>query len=197
MERFQRFDERYYERFYLDPTTRVVSAKEHEALARFVFGFADWNHLEVEDVLDIGAGIGLWKAWILKHRKGVSYTGTEVSEAMCKKHGFLERDIARWRDRKKHDLVICQGVLQYLPDPDVAPAVANIAAMSRGLLYLEVTTRSDLRERTDKERTDQDIFVRNGSYYRGILNKHFLSVGAGLWWSREQPPPFYELETCS
>jgi hypothetical protein len=43
----------------------------------------------------------------------------------------IQRDIARWRDRRKYDLIICQGVLQYLPDPDVAPAVANIAAMGR------------------------------------------------------------------
>ena len=91
---------------------------------------------------------------------------------MCKKHGFQHRDIARWRDRKKHDLIICQGVLQYLPDPDVAPAVANIAAMSR----------------------DLDIYVRNGSYYRGILAKHFVSVGCGLWWAKDRPPPFWELE---
>jgi hypothetical protein len=89
---------------------------------------------------------------------------------------------------------VCQGVLQYLPDPDVAPAVANIAAMSKGLLYLEVTTRLDLRERCDEVRTDADVHVRNGSYYRGILSKHFLNVGCGLWWSKEREIPFFELE---
>lgn len=195
MDRFGRFDEAYYKRFYVDAATRVVSPEEHNSLAEFVFGFAAWNKIEIKSVLDIGAGVGLWKKWIQKHAKGVAYEGTEVSQAMCKKHEFLERDIARWRDRKKHDLIICQGVLQYLPDPDIAPAIANIAAMSRGLVYFEITTRGDLRERCDQELTDQDIHVRNGSYYRGILLKHFLCVGAGLWWSKEQPPPFYELET--
>ena len=58
-------------------------------------------------------------------------------------------------------------MLQYLPDPDVAPAVANIAAMAKGLVYIEVTTRADLRDNVDKTRTDSDIFIRNGSYYRG------------------------------
>jgi SAM-dependent methyltransferase len=196
MDRFRRFDEAYYHRFYESPKTRVVSSDEHAALAEFVFAFARWNRVEVKSVLDIGAGVGLWKQWIAKNHKGVQYTGTEVSQAMCKKHGFLHRDIARWRDRKKHDLIICQGVLQYLPDPDVAPAIANIASMSRGLVYVEVTTRGDLRERCDLERTDQDIFVRNGSYYRGILNKHLLSVGAGLWWVKDRDVPFYELEVC-
>jgi hypothetical protein len=81
-----------------------------------------------------------------------------------------------------------------LPDPDVAPAIANLAAMSKGLVYLEITTRVDLKERCDTERTDVDIFVRNGSYYKAILQKHFLQVGAGLWWSKEYTPPFFELE---
>jgi hypothetical protein len=194
MDRFRRFDEAYYHRFYESPQTRVVSPEEHANLASFVIGFARWNRLDLKSVLDIGAGIGLWKQWLDKHDESIAYTGTEVSAAMCKKHGWLNRDIARWRDRKKHDLIICQGVLQYLPDPDVAPAVANIAAMSRGLIYVEVTTRGDLRDRTDKTRTDADIHVRNGSYYRGILAKHLLSVGAGFWWAKDKPPPFYELE---
>jgi Methyltransferase domain len=194
MDRFRRFDEAYYHRFYESPQTRVVSPDEHGHLANFVVGFARWNKVDLKSVLDIGAGIGLWKQWLEKHDKSIAYTGTEVSQVMCKKHGFLHRDIARWRDRKKHDLIICQGVLQYLPDPDVAPAVANIAAMSRGLIYMEVTTRGDLRDRCDKTRTDADIFVRNGSYYRGIFAKHLVSVGAGLWWVKDKPPPFYELE---
>jgi SAM-dependent methyltransferase len=194
MDRFRRFDEAYYHRFYESPPTRVVSPEEHAHLAEFVVAFARWNKIELKSVLDIGAGTGLWKYWFEKNEKGVQYTGTEVSAAMCKKHGFLHRDIARWRDRKKHDLIICQGVLQYLPDPDVAPAVANIAAMSRGLVYIEVTTRADLRDRCDKTRTDTDIHVRNGSYYRGILSKHLIFVGAGLWWVKDRPAPFYELE---
>jgi len=194
MDLHSKFDQAYYDRFYLSPKTRVVSADEHGHLARFVFEFAKYNGIEIESVLDVGAGIGLWKRWIEKHAKKTKYLGTEVSKVMCDEHGFLQRDIARWRDREQHDLIICQGVLQYLPDPDVAPAVANLAAMSRGLLYAEITTRLDLRERTDEERTDNNIFVRNGSYYRGILLKHFHPVGCGLWWTKEFPPPFFELE---
>ncbi len=194
MDRFRRFDEAYYHRYYESPQTRVISPEEHSNLANFVFSFARYNHIEIKSVLDVGAGVGLGKQWIEKNAKGVQYTGTEVSQAMCKKYGYQFRDIARWRDRKKHDLIVCQGVLQYLPDPDVAPAVANIAAMARGIVYFEVTTRTDLRERCDKVRTDSDIYVRNGSYYRGIFAKHLVSVGCGLWWVKDRPPPFFELE---
>jgi len=95
MDRFRRFDEAYYHRFYESPQTRVVTPEEHAHLASFVFGFARWNRIDLKSVLDIGAGIGLWKHWIEKHEHGLAYTGTEVSQAMCKKHGFLNRDIAR------------------------------------------------------------------------------------------------------
>jgi SAM-dependent methyltransferase len=196
MDRFRRFDEAYYHRFYENPATRVYGPEEHAHLCQFVFSFAKWNRLEMKTALDIGAGIGLWKSWIAANEKGIKYTGTEVSQAMCKKHGLQHRDIARWRDRKKYDLIICQGVLQYLPDPDVAPAIANIAAMAKGLVYIEVTTRSDLRDNVDKTRTDTDIFIRNGSYYRGIFAKHLITVGCGLYWPRDKTSPFYELETA-
>ena len=197
MDRFRRFDEAYYHRFYESPKTRIYSADEHAPLAQFVFSFAAWNKIEIKSVLDIGAGVGSWKSWVEQNARGVQYTGTEVSQVMCKKHGYLHRDIARWRDRKRHDLIVCQGVLQYLPDPDIAPAAANIAAMSRGLVYIEVTTRADLRDRCDKTRTDSDIFIRNGSYYRGIFSKHLINVGGGLWWPKDRPSPFYELEICA
>ncbi len=190
------FDEAYYQRFYENPKTRVYSEKEHSALAEYVFAFATWNQLSMRNVLDVGAGTGLWKDWIEKHRPKVKYTGTEVSEAMCAKHGFVHCDIARWRDRKEYDLIICQGVLQYLPDPDVAPAVANIASMARGLVFFEVLTRADLRERADTERTDTDVFVRNGSYYRGLFAKHFVAIGAGLHWPRSLELPFWELDVA-
>jgi SAM-dependent methyltransferase len=196
MDRFRRFDEAYYHRFYEDPKTRVVSDAEHSPLPEYVFAVARYNSIKIESVLDVGAGVGLWKRWIAKNTKGVDYLGTEVSQAMCKKHGFEHRDIARWRDRKKYDLIICQGVLQYLPDPDVAPAVANIAAMSKGLVYFEAMTRGDVRDRIDKEKSDTDVYIRNGSYYRGLFAKHFVALGLGLHWPKDVPLPFWELDVA-
>ncbi len=188
------FDESYYARYYDDPKTRVVSPDEHANLVQYVFSIARYNQVPIKTVLDVGAGVGLWRDWIKKHEPKVKYTGTEISDAMCQKHGWQQCDIARWRDRKKYDLIICQGVLQYLPDPDVAPAVANIAAMAKGLVFFEALTRSDLRERADQARTDTDVFIRNGSYYRGLFAKHFVPIGVGLHWPRAVDLPFWELD---
>lgn len=196
MDPAHRFDEAYYERFYLNPGTRVVDPVEHANLAQFVFSFASWHSLPMQTVLDVGAGIGLWRDWIAKNAPDAAYKGTELSPTLCAKHGYEQRDIARWRDRKRHDLVICQGVLQYLSDPDVAPAVANLAAMAQSLVFIEVMTRADLRERVDRTRTDTNVFVRNGSYYRGIFAKHLIAVGGGLYWPKDLPLPFWELDVA-
>src|SRR4051812_20251613 len=151
MDQYRRFDEAYYHRFYENPKTRIYGAKEHAHLAQYVFSFARWNDIALGSVLDIGAGVGLWKNWIAKNAKEVEYTGIEVSQVMCKKHGYPPRDIARGGAGRKYDVFFCQGVLQYLSDPDVPPAVANIAAMAGGLVYFEVLTRGDLRDRVDKD----------------------------------------------
>lgn len=190
------FDEGYYKRFYEDPKTRIYSPDDHLVLVDYVFSFARWNQLEIESVLDVGAGIGLWQRAIAKRYPDVSYTGTELSAAMCKKYGFKQADIARWRDRKKYDLILCQGVLQYLPDSDVAPAISNIASMAKGLVFFEALTRADLRERADLERTDGDVYVRNGSYYRGLFAKHFIAIGGGLHWPKTLELPFWELDVA-
>src|SRR3954465_5765440 len=114
MDQYRRFDEAYYHRFYENPKTRIYGSKEHSNLAQYVFSFARWNDVEPRTVLDIGAGISLWKNWIAKNAKDGEDTGIEVSQTMCKKHGYEHRDIARWRDRKKYDPIIGQGVLQCL-----------------------------------------------------------------------------------
>ncbi len=188
------FGEAYYQRFYLDPETRVYSAKEHDALARYVVGFAEWNQLPTTRILDVGAGVGLWRDWIARHLPEAQYTGTEVSAFMAKKCGYVHCDIAHWRSRSKYDLIICQGVLQYLSDAAVESAVANIAAMARGLVFFEALTKQDLEERADRDRTDGDVHVRSGRFYRQLFRRHFDIIGAGLYWPRDYESPFWELD---
>jgi cyclopropane fatty-acyl-phospholipid synthase-like methyltransferase len=190
------FDEAYYARYYENPKTQIYTADEHDALASYVIAFARWNQLALDNILDVGAGIGLWKRWFEKNLPDSRYLGTEVSEAMCARYGYKHCSIAEWRDRKRFDLIVCQGVLQYLTDTEVVSGVANIAAMSRGLVYLEALTQHDYEVRADKSRTDGIVYVRPGSFYRELFAQHFVVIGAGLFWPKSLELPFWELDVA-
>jgi len=190
-----RFDASYFRRFYGSRRSRVYGQDQVAHLASGVTGFVQWFGGEIESVLDVGAGTGLWGAWFRSHMPDVRYRGIDVSEYACEAYGHERRDIASWRGRQKYDLVVCQGVLPYLDDDACGRAVANIAAMCRGFLYLEAITARDLREVCDRGRTDTRVLARSGRFYRRLLAQHFERVGCGLHHVRGGDAAFYELET--
>ncbi|MGD0676040.1 MAG: class I SAM-dependent methyltransferase [Polyangiaceae bacterium] len=188
------FDASYFRRYYESRRSRVYGSEHIDHLARGVHGFIRWFGGDVERVLDVGAGIGLWGAWFRANMPDVEYRSIDVSEYACDKYGHERRDIASWRGRRKYDLVVCQGVLPYLPDADCAKAIAHMAAMCRGFLYLEAITARDLRETCDRQRTDVRVIGRPASFYRRILGRHFEPVGCGLHHVLGGDKLFYELE---
>jgi hypothetical protein len=192
-----RFDAAYFGRYYESRRTRVHGPREIARLARGVTGMIAWLGGDVRAVLDVGAGAGLWRDWFAKHRPAVRYLSTDVSAYACERYGHEQRDIARWRGRERFDLVICQGVLPYLPDDDAERAIDNIAAMCRGFLYLEAITERDLQVVCDREATDVAVHVRTGAWYRERLARHFTTLGCGLFYDRRGPLGFYELEHAS
>ncbi|MFI5301808.1 MAG: class I SAM-dependent methyltransferase, partial [Polyangiales bacterium] len=70
----------------------------------------------------------------------------------------------------------------------------NLVAMTRGFLYVEAITRSDLRAVCDLEKTDTRVHRRTGAWYEQRLGAHLRRVGAGLWYPRDGWISFYELE---
>jgi Methyltransferase domain len=190
----QAFDERYFRRYYESRRSRVYGAEQVADLAQGVTGFVRWFGGDIEKVLDVGAGTGLWKAWFAKNLPAVRYRSTDVSDYACKAYGHEKRDIARWRGREKFDLVVCQGVLPYLDDDACARAIANMAAMCRGFLYVEAITSRDLREVVDRSKTDVSVRARPASFYRRTLAKHFEPLGCGLHHVKGGDKLFYDLE---
>jgi hypothetical protein len=188
------FDASYFRRFYESRRSRVYGKEQVDFLARGVTGFVGWFGGEVERVLDVGAGIGLWGDWFRENMPDVRYRSLDVSEYACEKYGHELRDISSWRGREKHDLVICQGVLPYLDDAACIKAIANMAAMSRGFLYLEAVTARDLRDVCDRTKTDVRMRARPARFYRQALAKHFEPLGCGIYHVRGGDKLFYELE---
>jgi hypothetical protein len=188
------FDAAYFRRFYESRRSRVYGREEIDHLAHGVTGFVRWFGGEIERVLDVGAGVGLWHDWFAAHMPAVRYRSIDVSEYACATYGHERRDISAWRAREKFDLVICQGVLPYLDDRACAKAVANIGAMCRGFLYLESITARDLREVCDRSRTDVKVRARPAAFYRQLLARSFEPLGCGLHYVRGGDVVFYDLE---
>ncbi|MBL8911181.1 MAG: class I SAM-dependent methyltransferase [Archangium sp.] len=189
-----RFDEQYYRRFYVDASTRVYDQKRHAKLIAGVIGLAEWFGVHLNDVLDVGAGLGWWGQWLRTHRKGVNVVSTEMESEICKRYGHVQADIRTFKLDRTFDLVICQGVLPYLDDQGAAAAIENLASMCDGLLYLEAITKDDMKDAIDPSRTDLRVNLRPAKWYRERLAPHFREVGAGVYAAHRAELPFFALE---
>jgi 2-polyprenyl-3-methyl-5-hydroxy-6-metoxy-1,4-benzoquinol methylase len=187
-----RFDAPYFRRFYESRRTRVQGPREVDRLARAVMAMLDWLGEPVADVLDVGAGTGLWRNWFRRRR--IRCRSVDVSAYACRKYGHEQRDISCWRAAETFDLVVCQGVLPYLGNDEADSAIRNLARMCRGFLYLEAITERDWRTVCDRRATDSEMTLRSAEWYRQRISRHFVPLGLGLWMRRGRRNRLYELE---
>ncbi|MFI5309470.1 MAG: class I SAM-dependent methyltransferase, partial [Polyangiales bacterium] len=108
--------------------------------------------------------------------------------------GWTRASIASYRPRGRFDLVICQGVLQYLGDAQARAAIANLARVCRGALYLEALTAEDRRDACDLGATDLRVHLRPAAFYRRALARDFRACGGGVFLHRDSTPVLYALE---
>ncbi len=191
-DQFDQFDAAYYARHY--DHDKVHDQQRLDALLRGIMGLAAWWQIPVRSVLDVGAGTGGIGRALAVHHPGVRYRGTEISKHACTTYGHKQVDIAGWAPKRAYDLTICLSVLQYLENDRCAAAVANLAAATRSLLYLEVTTSWDRTHAVDPAHTDMDVHWRSGAWYRRTLAPYFRQLGAGLWARHDAPVVLFELE---
>jgi SAM-dependent methyltransferase len=190
-----RFDKSYYDRYYRNLRTRVTSPASVASLGRMVCAYLAHLNQPVRRVLDAGCGLGHWRAVIEAHYPRATYTGIEVSEYLCRELGWTQASIAGFRPRGRFDLIICQGVLQYLDRSEADAALENLGRLCRGALYLEALTSEDWRENCDKAHTDGDVHLRSADWYRRRLARHFRPLGGGLFLHRDADVVLYALES--
>ena len=189
------FDEAYYQRYYLDKKTSVADPQHLARLAAFVCGYLHYLRLPVARVLDVGCGIGLWQPLVAQHLPGASYQGVEFSPYLCQRHGWQQGSVVDYAADEPFDFVICQGVLPYLAPRELKVAIANLARLCRGALYLEAVTREDYEAGTiDEDLTDPRLHRHRAQLYRSALRAHFINLGGGLWLSRRAQVPLFALE---
>jgi trans-aconitate methyltransferase len=186
-----RFNSSYYPRFYGKDGAHDAERIHH--LASAVHHISAWWGLSISSVFDIGAGMGMWRDWYRDNHPEVVLRSIDVSEHACETWGHECRNIAEWKPRGKYDLVICHSVLQYLSNEECEDAIANIAAATRYVLYLELPTKWDFENVVDETGTDLQVYQRSATWYRKRLGEHFRQIGAGLW-TPLNGLPMYELE---
>ncbi|HUF74188.1 MAG TPA: class I SAM-dependent methyltransferase [Gammaproteobacteria bacterium] len=189
-----RFDKKYYERFYGGARERAAYRREEQRLGDFVCAYLKYLEQPVRHVVDIGCGLGQWREIVAKHFPRASYTGVEHSAYLCDELGWTRSSAVDFTARTPFDLVICKDTLQYLSPKDFRQAVANLAKLCRGALYASVLTTEDWDAVCDRRRTDDRVYLRTGSWYRRLFERHFVNVGGGVFLSERSPALPWELE---
>jgi SAM-dependent methyltransferase len=189
------FDRAYYQRFYYDPRTAVTSARVMRSRARLIAAYCEHINLPVRRILDAGCGTGLLRAPLKRFLPRATYTGLETSQYLCERYGWERGTLEGFRTSTPFDLVICYDVLQYLDTNAARRALANFARLCRGILYFTALTRLDWEHNCDRSRTDSNVHLRSGQWYRSQLRRAFNEVGVGLWVRRGAPLTMWELES--
>lgn len=147
----KRYDDAYYDRFYRDPGTRVLSPAVRRRRVAAVVALAErWLDRPLRSVLDVGCGPGLWGREIVRLRPRASYLGFDPSTAIRpRRSGRLEirrggiDEVAALPERRRFELVLCIDVLHYLSTAEVDRALAALVPRAGGLLVLEVLTAEE------------------------------------------------------
>jgi SAM-dependent methyltransferase len=189
-----KFDAEFYRRYYRDPATRVSTGAEQARLAAFACAAAAYLGFRVRRVLDAGCGLGLMRETVQQFFPRAGYVGLEASAYLARRYGWVHAGLEDYRPPAPFDLILCHDVLQYLDDRAAGRAVANLARMSRGLVYLSALTLEDWRKTADRSRSDGGVHLRPADWYRRRLRRHFRPLGTGLLVRRGYAPVLWEME---
>jgi SAM-dependent methyltransferase len=188
------FDKQYYDHFYRNPRTAVITAAENARRAGLIAAVVNYLELPVKRILDAGCGMGLLRAPLRKAFKQAEYVGLEISQYLCQQYGWKHGSVHTWSTRSRFELTICYDVLQYLKEAEAREAIVNLATWTRGALYFSALTQEDWRENCDQSRTDKVSGLRSGNWYRHELQRHFDPLGCGMWIRRDSPLMAWEMD---
>ena len=187
------WDQRYFDKWYRNPRFRVKSPPELGRQVGFVLSAAEYIlGRAVRTVLDVGCGEGNWLAPLRRLRPRIQYTGIDTSEYAVSRFG-VKRNIRlgsidtldRMRLRASYDLILCVGMLNYVPPAQLVTGLEHVYDRAGGLVYLELFTSADRGVFGDTLGTR----LRSPAWYRArIREARFVSVGMHCFvpdWLRE------------
>lgn len=145
------YDEKYFDRWYRNPRTRVTSLETLARKVRLTVGITEYLlERPIRTVLDIGCGEGLWFSLLRRLRPKVRYTGIDPSEYVVRRFGARRHirrgsfaELPTLRLPSNQDLIICSDVLQYVSDAELKRGLQRIHDLLGGVAYLEAYTTDD------------------------------------------------------
>lgn len=188
------FDSAYFRKYYLNAATRVTTPAEMRGRALLIAAILRHARIPVRKILDAGCGIGLLRKAFAATLPRARYAGLEASDYLCARYGWTKGSVVDYQPRVPGDLVVCYDVLQYLDDRNAAKAIANLARLSRGAVYVSALTREDWRDNCDQSRTDRAVHLRSGEWYRRRLRRHFRHLGFGVWLHKDATAILWDME---
>ena len=191
------FDQEYYRKLYDSRVAKNYIAKTLPAKVRSTADAFSYFGIRLRNAIDVGCGFGLWRDELAKIDKNIRYLGTENSQYLCDRLGWRKMSIADCKVTRKYDLVICQGVLDYLDDAEAEYAIERLSELTRGILYLEVLTCRDWEQICRQDLTDNRCYMRSGEWYKNRISKFFLQCGRGAFLHRTAKAYYGELDVFS
>lgn len=198
----KRYDKAYFDKWYRNPRSRVVTPTTQERKVRMVVGIAEYLlERPIRRVLDIGCGEAPWRAQLRRIRPRVQYDGLDPSPYVVERFGARRNirlggfgDVGRVGLEGPYDLVVCADVLQYVTDPDLVRGLAAIRDLLGGVAFLEAYTTGDelvgdRRLWQDRSRREwQRRLAAAGLVHCGMhcyvgeaMEEHLLELERGGW----------------
>jgi SAM-dependent methyltransferase len=153
------------------PAERARTVRYAVALAEFVLG------RPIRSVLDVGSGQGEWHGLVRSIRPRARYVGVDPSDYVLRRFGLRRNlrkggieDLKALGLRGPFDLVVCAGVLNYLPAAVLDRGLGDIASLLGGVAFLEIFARED-----EVVGCTRGFDQRPRAYYRRLLRRHDLT----------------------
>lgn len=181
----KRYDREYFDRWYRNRSTKVISRDELRRKVAVAVSVAEFFlHREIESVLDVGCGEAPWLPELRKLRPNVDYIGLDPSDYVVERFGAKRNirkasfaDLGRLGLEPGFDLVICSDVMHYVPDAELKRGIGQLAQLAGGLAFLEVLTADD-----DIIGDLEGLIRRPATWYREELTKSgFAFAGPHCW----------------
>jgi SAM-dependent methyltransferase len=177
----KQYDRAYFDHWYQGPEHRhrrqliAHKAALAVAMAEYYLG------RRLQSVLDIGCGLGDWRAPLLKLRPRLQYMGLDASEYAVGRYGRARNlrlatfgQLAELRFDRSVDLLLCSDVLHYLKPAELRRGLAGFAELGHGVAYIDLFCRGDAAEGDEVE-----FHARPASFYRRAFSEAgLLAVGS-------------------